>query len=739
MTSTTSCNKSRFPDFLTYLLRQNLSIMLLVLIIGFICLPFSYLALWLGTRPLDSIGGSLPALYGSGRLYSFFSMLLMPLIWITAAAVTALSQTAYMHNRRAVDLYHSLPITRPQLMLAHYITAFVSTALPLIADYLITLGFSIAFDIDSNPAGAIRGLLVWLAVTAAMQSIAFLAATQAGSVFDTLIFSGVLMIAPLLLVLAHNLLCDLYLYGYTSTLSLPVLLCISPLSLSVTEQLDTLFGLDSGAVPGWAAPLWALLALLLLAAACRLYSRRPSEKAEAPSRSGPMVMLVRVLLVAVGGSLGCVLFTYISSADSSVPLCIAAAFFIALLIYFVLEAVLNRGVAGLLKASPLGFGLAVLVAAYMGTFFTGGLGYETRFPDAEDVSAVTINFRGQFQDVSYYPPNGGEDGSLMSFYEDHSDGGESGTWYFSTPDSTVTLQSSDAVNAVLRLQQQAVQEHQAQKDSADSYSWYGYTHLELSYTLQSGRTLQRRYYSVPLTPGILQSLTVLADCDEMYDACSPAANTTAQNYVSMEFAGYMGFEAAVITDSTEMQTLLDALYKDTQRLGLTGRVDAGAKVLGVLTLNSTYANYASSKETVAEGGWGNWSMQLTASYDSTLSALRELGYGDLLTETDFEYTRAWVLADSSYGRSTLPGVLLGTTDFLLSDIYGTRLISSDDYDLETLAALAVDRVSALQSDPVDPVFIQFERADGIVSRVMMLTPESLQEAGCEELSYLYTD
>ena len=292
MTAKTSCNKNRFWAFLCGLMRKNLSLAGLILGIGFVCMPLQYL---LGAFSYDELDPaySMSGVFGLGGLFTWTSIYLVPLLWVAAAAVVGLSQTAYMQNRRAVDVYHSLPLTRKQLLCAHYMAAFFTVALPMALNYGATLLLSAVRQMrfptaEFAPGAAGFGLALWLVSLAGMLSVAFLVSTQTGSVFDTLIFAGVLLCAPLFLSLVHEMMCNEFLYGHVTGLPLIVVARFSPLTLGLTDFATFFFlGTDSAVqLPWWLCPLWAVLSAAILAAACALYVRRPSERAESRCREG---------------------------------------------------------------------------------------------------------------------------------------------------------------------------------------------------------------------------------------------------------------------------------------------------------------------------------------------------------------------------------------------------------------------------------------------------------------------
>ena len=343
----------------------------LILGIGFVCMPLQYL---LGAFSYDELDPaySMSGVFGLGGLFTWTSIYLVPLLWVAAAAVVGLSQTAYMQNRRAVDVYHSLPLTRKQLLCAHYIAAFFTVALPMALNYGATLLLSAVRQMrfptaEFAPGAAGFGLALWLVSLAGMLSVAFLVSTQTGSVFDTLIFAGVLLCAPLFLSLVHEMMCNEFLYGHVTGLPLIVVARFSPLTLGLTDFATVFFlGTDSAVqLPWWLCPLWAVLSAAILAAACALYVRRPSERAEAPSRTGLLALIIRVLAMLILCPTGGYVFACSIRSVPTLGMLLLGTAVCGIFGFFILETILNRGAKGLFKAFPLGLALTAVVTGYM--------------------------------------------------------------------------------------------------------------------------------------------------------------------------------------------------------------------------------------------------------------------------------------------------------------------------------------------------------------------------------------
>ena len=116
---TATSSPDRFGSLLRGLLKKNIPNMVYLALIGFIGIPLPYLLAMFrrweekGQWVYENISTA-----DRGGLYVGIAVGTVCLLWLAGSFILALSGVGYMHNRRAVDLYHSLPVTRGQLLLS---------------------------------------------------------------------------------------------------------------------------------------------------------------------------------------------------------------------------------------------------------------------------------------------------------------------------------------------------------------------------------------------------------------------------------------------------------------------------------------------------------------------------------------------------------------------------------------------------------------------------------------------
>ena len=145
MTTTTLSSKNRFTNLLKVQLLRNLSTMAYLAVILFLFFPLQLFLQWQQLENIYQSNGHIQwwRFVSPTNMYTTTSFVAVCFILIVGTLVISLSQVSYMHQKRSVDLYHSLPLTRRQLMLANGITAFATVAIPFVVNYVINIAFAL--------------------------------------------------------------------------------------------------------------------------------------------------------------------------------------------------------------------------------------------------------------------------------------------------------------------------------------------------------------------------------------------------------------------------------------------------------------------------------------------------------------------------------------------------------------------------------------------------------------------
>lgn len=673
--TTTISSPDRFGSLLRGLLKKNIPNMLYLFVLGFLCQPVQYLASMFGHYYDDKMGTVYSYMNTSdpGGIYADLAIGAVPFIWLAGTLVFGIIGVNYMHNRRAVDLYHSLPVTRKQLMLANLTNSFLTVAVPMTANQLITLVLAIVRESfapgrsDLNIGFALLDLVGWYVTAFAILTVIYMAATQVGSTFDTFIFSGVFLAALPVIYLAHYLMCENFLTGWNYDMLGEVACSLSP-ALFMFGWYAT-FPND-----GWFIPvliLWMAISAAILWYAMRLYTRRPSERAESHANRGTAVWVFQFLGTFLGGlGLGTI-FTYmIGSNGGDVTHLLWIALFGAL-VYLLVAAVLGRGFKGMGKATLLRGGVMILVTlAYAGIIFTGGLGFESRVPDASKVVSVTVNHRGRFEYVDYFDAD-----NSWEWYSnaDHM------THYEYRSINTVTLEGDEAIRAVTAMHEATVSDHPCEGGGS----------LSIEYKLQNGFTMKRRFYRANCN--ICGEMATALEATEEFRSCTdPLYYWTSEDspYEEVIIGGPNGLQSMTLTDKGKIDTLISVLRHDIAAESPNEYYSVDRKTACHIYLPSAVAEAAYDTK-MTRDFYASFSVPVSDKYTATLSLLREWGVLDEVTEESWD---AGLLAQ--WGSD-----VEGSGKIIIPSYYGTQVgFRINDYEHIELTREEVEALLPLSTD-----------------------------------------
>lgn len=643
--TTAISSPDRFGSLLRGLLRKNIPNMVYLALIGFVGIPLPYL-LAMFRRWEDQGEWVLEVIKTADRggLYQGIAVGAVCLLWLVGSFILALSGVGYMHDRRAVDLYHSLPVTRGQLLLGHALANFITIALPMTANTLLTAilaavrhGMAPTRAVFA-PGAIVMDLLGWYITAFAIIVMVYLAATQVGSVFDTFLFSGVYLATAPVLCFVHLVMCRSFLLGWCYDIEWKVFCTLTPALTMIGSYSDYgkwLYG---------AMILWLVLGILMLWAAIRLYSRRPSERAESRSCRGLAAGIFRFVATFVGGLGFGVLFGTITGVDGKAASLGWTAVF-ALAVYFLVELILGRGFKGMKKKSVLmGVGMTVITVLYAGIIFSGGLGFEDRVPAAEQVVGASINYRGRYNEVTLYDAEGRHTRQAE---------GRSGEYYYDMVQETRLRgqESIKAVTAVHKLLSGGA--GKALPDGSDGFMG----RLEITYTYADGREMKRRYCAYG-EEELLAALTALEDTGEFQSRVNPLYYWTAEKnpYERIDLCDPTGLNTQELTKPEyDTAALVAALRQDILAEKAEDYYRPDRETVCYLYLQSNLVEQY-SRIPAEKDFYDSFTVTVGRHYTHTIDLLTEWGLEEYLTSADYDAAAVsvWACDVQVSGRIMLP-------------------------------------------------------------------------------------
>ena len=396
-------------------------------------------------------------------------------VWLAAlvGVLAAMAVFSYLYSARSACMMHALPLRREGLFLSQYLAGLTMLVLPLAAVALVTLAVGMAVVPSWGWGQALPPVGIWLACMSGVclffYSFACFCAMFTGQLLALPVFYAILNWLAMVVNFLVTALMEQFFYGYQANYLPAWVEFLTPVGLlrqacywGVRDVYD-----DGALVRGLAAPqfvaLYAGIGVVFALLALWVYRGRQVESA-GDVVSVPLVRPVFKYGVALCSGLCLGVFTTQilgwHSTDSTAVL-VACVLLWTAAGYFAAEMLLKKSFR-VLKAWK-GCAAAMAVMAFLCAVCVFDLfGVVTRVPEPDRVASMAV-------DTSLGYPGS---------------------------DSQLNIVTSDR-----EIIQQVTQLHQAivdERDRRGREAGDDYIALSVTYTLDNGSTLQRRYFSVPV-------------------------------------------------------------------------------------------------------------------------------------------------------------------------------------------------------------------------------------------------
>ncbi len=316
------------------------------------------------------------------RAQTFMSLLAI----FSCAAVMLLNLIGFLflYSKRSSDVFHSLPLTRSELLLSRILAGLTLSLIPLIVGY-ISLSVLNCFSVE--PISFIIILKYFSATVCFMlvcSAISAFFAICAGSAFDlavSFISANVGLVLTALIVM--NILGD-FLIGYSFGNEETILNWLSPYVYFVDYLIDLEIATTAETVS-----FYVYCAVLLAAfgiSTVVLYNRRKAERG-GQAYAFKFMYFACSFLLAVCGSYGLGIIFGEGTVNTVFWIFAVAGGILASIIYGVIS---KRGFKNIKSAIITGAVATATIAAITLISITGGFGYKNRVPDTVDVASVCV-------------------------------------------------------------------------------------------------------------------------------------------------------------------------------------------------------------------------------------------------------------------------------------------------------------------------------------------------------------
>lgn len=343
-----------------------------------------------------------------------FECVYVAMIFATVISFIAFS---YLHNKRSMDFYGSMPVSRRTQFFGRMVAVVASTLVPLIIVSLIGNGVVLFQDFGGAVNSFLCGTVAILGNIAFIAFIAVCCGTVGHSIVTYILISGVYPVCVLVLTLYPQMV----LPGMSAFSSFgefpvsPVVLSllspfIAPLCLIGSGLITSLInsiGSSEVVKNSIEIPLsyyiwWVVFTAGLVVATYFLVKKRKSESAQ----SGfafvfPSIAIKFFTSVTAGLLMGLILASVSTipySTDGSGSVAFIILFCVGIIIgtiisHIILHLIYHKGMSGFGKWMIL-YGIEALVSLiFFAIVTTGMFGFVTRVPDVEDVKSVEITFK----------------------------------------------------------------------------------------------------------------------------------------------------------------------------------------------------------------------------------------------------------------------------------------------------------------------------------------------------------
>ncbi len=484
------------------------------------------------------------------------------LILLAAAVVLGISTFSYLHDKKQVDLYHSLPVKRELLFGVRMGTGLLVPAALQMVFILLSLvvaganGVAPVLVLPAAMRGFLLHLIYYLLVYSTVVLAMMMTGTRIAAILGTAVFFLYFPMLSGLVLSYYDGFFSTYYYGGPNLWS-DVLSKISPLFALFRIMED---GVTAGGI------LWTLaFSLVLILISLLLYKERPLEAAGRTMAFGWSKGPVKVLLTIAFGLAGA-LFFY--SIEEDLGWMVFGLLVGTAISHCVIEVIYHGDFKKLFRhkwtmAVCMAFGLVVCMAFYFDLFR-----YDTYIPAEGDLACASVSF-GQDSWVGY---------DLVwdeDMYLSQEEGKILETAQVTETGPILALSEEGIRQLALRKAEgrkgdRARNVYYSSEDPSWSEGYEDHAWLVVCYTLKSGRKVYRRY-SMWLDPVLEAADQVYTDPvykKALFPGLALDVQEAAGNVVYREMGGSV---QTLQGDMGKWQVVVEAYQEEAARLTMTDR------------------------------------------------------------------------------------------------------------------------------------------------------------------------
>lgn len=649
----------RIMPFVKNTIRDRRGILVFYWIMSFLTLPvqygveiYQYYTNYIDTTIIDRPWHvrMLSALGGPAECYNEISLVFFMAIIMVVPVILSLVLNAYMHNRRMVDVYHSLPMTREELFVGNAIAACFIMWVPLVVNFTLVAVMA-AFVPDASILAIFGEMFFNMVMMLAIYAITSFVATQVGTTLDQTLFTAVFAFSLFGVFLVLEMMAGFYLYGYRTIdshyemayLLSPVVMMIRRLAFSAAGDYLYFLGHEINlndetnwfVINNWATVAWLVLSVLIIAVSAHLYKRRKSEQAEVIGNLAPLQVYTRAIGTLGAGTIFGVVICEVFGLTNNGASMTASIAFGSIIAYYIGDIILTHSVRRPKEVLPVGLATVLVVCIVVGSVIFDFFGFEKRVPTADNVESITL-YNSRFR----YSEQG---------------------WYKTGKYGVVTVTDPEAIEDIVAIHSLQLVQEERENNAFGS--------MRIEYKLKNGRKLERQYHG--FNEDSFMHFAELEVNDELITNTAAIFRVDPGEIVSVSFKNALGSrENTIVLTDSEKARLVEAVRTDLLNQPLE-ELTEGAKAIGIINFEVPdleyyedtkvyYGAYVDGPVAVAETksdrmktSWMSYAV--TESFVNTIAVLEDAGAGYLMENDigEIDTIRLWLYNRNGYSSNIM--------------------------------------------------------------------------------------
>lgn len=557
------------------------------------------------------------------------------------AIVCAIQGFSYLHHRKKVDFYHSIPVKKSRRFLVIYINGVLIFLVPYVLNLLLAMiaaGVNGAMN-GENAAAAVRCLLYVLLLFLATYGLALIAVMLTGNMIITVCASVIFLVYEFVVRGVLKAYCINF-YQYFSSESINEEPLLSPMGQMI-KLLD-----ENGSLSSWTAALPHILLEIAMAVgfagiAWFCYKKRPAEAAGKAMAFAKTKGVVKILLV-IPFALGTGLFMIDIIGETPYGMMVFGMVMAVMIGSCAIEVIYEMDVRAIFRRKYQILISGACVAVIFLVFSLDLTGYDEWVPDPEKLEEAYVMFTG---DIYGTYVNG-------DFQEL-----DSGSYCLTQP-------GIKDIDAVCRI---------SEKKTDEGYLW-----CRVAYRMKNGKIVWRRFAVSDTEEELLNRIVGSKEYKDMKcQLADDAVYAAIRKLKVTDFQFSTGFKRENL-NTEDMDGFREAYLKDWEK--------ADYFTFKRETICGTVEFYVSKQEEY--GILNRWfRYEIYPSYTNTIAFLKEKGvYDQCLLNTD---EIAGIMVTNYHNEAYEAGMAEGASDAeaALSRGRGDYSVSKTFYGKEQIAEL----------------------------------------------------